>query len=94
MNSDANGYSRPERISTLDIGVARRTHGDLMDAIELLLGRTSALKLQEPGPSQTDLEIIFKSALRAPDHGRRRPWRFIVIKEDKRERFGELLSLP
>jgi nitroreductase len=63
-----------------------------MDALELLLGRESALKLASPGPSQADLDVMFQSALRAPDHGRLRPWRFVVVSEDKRERFGELLS--
>lgn len=63
-----------------------------MDALELLLGRDSALKLQEPGPGDDALDVIIRSALRAPDHGRLRPWRFIVIRQDKRERFGELLA--
>ena len=36
--------------------------------------------------------MMFQSALRAPDHGRLRPWRFVVVPEDKRERFGELMA--
>ena len=63
-----------------------------MDALELLLNRTSALKLTEPGPNASELDQIFRSALRAPDHGRLRPWRFVVIPSDKRERYGELMS--
>jgi len=63
-----------------------------MDALELLLGRESALKLASPGPSQEALDLMFQSALRAPDHGRLRPWRFVVVPEDKRERFGELMA--
>jgi nitroreductase len=35
---------------------------------------------------------MFQSALRAPDHGRLRPWRFVVVPEEKRERFGELMA--
>jgi nitroreductase len=35
---------------------------------------------------------MFESALRAPDHGRLRPWRFVVVPEDRRERFGELMA--
>ncbi len=31
-------------------------------------------------------------AVRAPDHGRLRPWRFIVVREAERTRFGELLA--
>lgn len=36
-----------------------------MDAVKLLLERASAMKLQEPGPSEDELEIILLSALRA-----------------------------
>ena len=55
--------------------------------MELLVARDSATKLTSPGPDQEALERIFQSALRAPDHGRLRPWRFIVVPEEKRERF-------
>jgi nitroreductase len=63
-----------------------------MDALDLLLTRESALKLDAPGPSEADLDQMFQSAVRAPDHGRLRPWRFIVIEGDKRARFGELMA--
>jgi nitroreductase len=63
-----------------------------MDALELLVGRESAMKLTSPGPDQDALELMFQSALRAPDHGRLRPWRFVVVPEDKRERFGEVMA--
>jgi nitroreductase len=63
-----------------------------MDAIKLLMERASAVKLQEPGPTQEELDTMLRSALRAPDHGRLRPWRFIVIAGDQRARFGELLA--
>jgi nitroreductase len=63
-----------------------------MDALELLLGRESAMKLASPGPDRQALDVMFQSALRAPDHGRLRPWRFVVVPEDKRERFGEVMA--
>ena len=62
-----------------------------MDALDLLLTRQSALKLDAPGPSQADLDTIFQSAVRAPDHGRLRPWHFVVIDSDRRAAFGELM---
>jgi nitroreductase len=64
----------------------------LVDALELLLTRDSALRLEEPGPDQTALDAIFRSALRAPDHGRLRPWRFVLIPRERRARFGEVLA--
>jgi len=62
-----------------------------MDALDLLLTRESALKLDAPGPSEADLDQMFQSAVRAPDHGRLRPWRFIVIEGDARAKLGQVL---
>jgi nitroreductase len=63
-----------------------------MDAMELLLSRESALKLEGPGPDSAALDAIFQSAVRAPDHGRLRPWRFVVIPEGKRAAFGDVMA--
>jgi nitroreductase len=63
-----------------------------MDALDLMLSRESALKLESPGPSAGDLEQMFASAVRAPDHGRLRPWHFVVIGPDQRARFGEVMA--
>lgn len=63
-----------------------------MDAMDLLAGRHSATRLTEPGPDQAALDSILGAALRAPDHGRLRPWRFVVIPEARREAFGDLLA--
>ena len=62
-----------------------------MDAIELLLERVSSPILQEPGPDDATLDIMFQAALRAPDHARLRPWRFLTISGDARHALGELL---
>ena len=61
-----------------------------MDAIELLHNRVSCPVLQEPGPSEEQLESIFTAAVRAPDHGAIRPWRFLTVQGDNRSRLGEL----
>ena len=63
-----------------------------MQAIDLLLRRRSAKVLAEPGPDEGALALLLESAARAPDHGRLRPWRFIVIQGASRERFGELMA--
>jgi nitroreductase len=63
-----------------------------MQAIDALLTRRSARTLTEPAPDEGALELIFSAAVRAPDHGRLRPWRFIVVRGSARERFGELLA--
>jgi nitroreductase len=63
-----------------------------MQAIEALLERRSAKALTAPAPDEGALELIFASAAAAPDHGRLRPWRFIVIQGTGLERFGDLLA--
>ena len=63
-----------------------------MDAIELILGRCSPMQLVEPGPDRDQLETILCAAVRAPDHGRMRPWRFLSIQGDARRRLGELMA--
>lgn len=63
-----------------------------MDALELLLGRESALKLESPGPTPDELDLILGSAVRAPDHGRLRPWRFVIVPAGKRDRLGEVMA--
>lgn len=63
-----------------------------MDAIEALTSRRSPPKLVEPAPSGDELETILGAAIRAPDHGRLRPWRFIVLRGAARERLGQVLA--
>ena len=63
-----------------------------MQAIDALLKRRSAKTLTDPAPDAGALELLLECASRAPDHGRLRPWRFIVIRGAARERLGELLA--
>ncbi|HVW68993.1 MAG TPA: nitroreductase [Steroidobacteraceae bacterium] len=63
-----------------------------MQAIDALLQRRSARTLTAPAPNAGALELIFASAAAAPDHGRLRPWRFIVIQGEALGRFGDLLA--
>ncbi len=61
-----------------------------MDAIEALQNRTASPRLVEPAPSEAELETILKAGLRAPDHGMLRPWRFLLVRGDARNKLGEL----
>lgn len=65
-----------------------------MNPIDMLLSRTSVTpaQLAEPGPSDEELAAILDAGLRAPDHGRLRPWRFVVVRGAAREALGELLA--
>ena len=63
-----------------------------MQAIDALLTRRSARALTDPAPDAGALELIFAAASRAPDHGRLRPGRFLVVRGAARERLGAMLA--
>src|SRR5215472_10740906 len=63
-----------------------------MDALEALTQRISGSGLVEPAPDEMELHSILSAAIRAPDHGRLRPWRFIVLRGAAREKMGGVLA--
>jgi nitroreductase len=63
-----------------------------MDAMEALTSRVSGSKLVEPAPDELELHSLLTAAARAPDHGRLRPWRFIVLRGEALRRFGDLMA--
>lgn len=67
--------------------VAEQTSSEL----DFLLSRQSYGILRDPAPSDADVELIFDAALRAPDHGRLRPWRFVLIRGDARTALVDLM---
>jgi nitroreductase len=63
-----------------------------MDALQALLSRISPARLAPDEPDPVRIEQILAAGLRAADHGRLRPWRFLVVRGEARHRFGELLA--
>lgn len=63
-----------------------------MDALDLVVNRRSASRLSEPAPAGEALENIIRAGMRAPDHGTLQPWRFIVVENEGRDRFSQLLE--
>ncbi len=63
-----------------------------MDVLEALLNRVSVARLNEPAPNAAQREQLFAAALRAPDHGQLRPWRFLTIEAEARLALGELFA--
>lgn len=61
-------------------------------ALELLLSRQSMNLLQEPAPDGAELDLIIDAGLRAPDHGRLRPWRFVLIRGEQRQAWADRLA--
>ena len=61
-----------------------------MDALDALINRVSIPLLEAPGPTGEQLDLMFRAALRVPDHGGIHPWRFLVIEGEGLDRLGEL----
>ncbi len=60
--------------------------------LERIIRRRSAPALTDPGPTEAQLASILAAGASVPDHGKLRPYRFVVVRGDARRRFGEALS--
>lgn len=58
---------------------------ELFTAIET---RASAGRLGAPGPTPVQLERMLEAARHAPDHGRMKPWRLVVLDEISKPKFA------
>jgi nitroreductase len=67
-------------------------------ALTLITSRQNILpkRLAEPGPTEAQVDDMFRCAAAAPDHGIVMPWRFVLVPRDKREAlasaFGQALT--
>lgn len=57
----------------------------------LLAARETVLpkRLGPPGPDAAQLQALLAAAGQAPDHGRLRPWRFVLVPEEARAALSE-----
>lgn len=53
-------------------------------AIDVIMSRSTAIRLGACAPSREELEVILAAGARAPDHGRLQPWRFFVLEGEAR----------
>src|SRR5207244_4062013 len=65
---------------------------EMMDLFTAIDTRASAGRLDAPAPTPEHLDRILRSAVRAPDHGRLCPWRFVVLEGPAREVLGEAMA--
>jgi nitroreductase len=63
-----------------------------MDALDAMTSRLSAPALVPPEPDAATLERILAAAANAPDHGKLKPFRFILIRGRARLAFGEVCA--
>ncbi len=64
------------------------------DALELLKTRRSVkpMELTGPAPSDAEIDTLLTVASRVPDHGKLKPWRFIVFEGDARDAAGNIIA--
>lgn len=65
-------------------------HADAV--LAALYSRVSVAELVEPAPSAVQRDAIFRAALRAPDHGQLRPWRFLLVEGEDRKIVGNIIA--
>ena len=65
-----------------------------MSILTLLKTRRSVkpVEMTGPGPSLDELDSLLTIAARVPDHGKLVPWRFIILKDEARHAYGEILA--
>lgn len=62
------------------------------DLLDFIAGRRSvkAALLNDPAPTDEELNALLQTAMSAPDHGAIRPWRFKVIRGEARHKLADL----
>jgi nitroreductase len=61
-------------------------------AIDTMLSRVSISRLREPAPQGRELDLILQTAMRAPDHGRLRPWRLVLVRGPARHALADVIA--
>ncbi len=63
-----------------------------MSTINDIISRNSNSKLKAPHPSDEEMHLVYKAALRAPDHANLKPSRFIEVKGKGLEKLSKIFQ--
>ncbi len=76
----------------LDTSAKPSKHPAMNPVLDAILKRRSVAprKLVAPGPDEACLLRLVGAAIAAPDHGRLRPWRFMAISPEARQKLAEV----
>jgi len=63
-----------------------------MSVVDFIINRRSNGKVGEPAPPPEIVKRAIEAAVAAPDHGRLRPWEFILIEGAARAKLGAIMA--
>ncbi|MYS88486.1 MULTISPECIES: nitroreductase family protein [Streptomyces] len=63
-----------------------------MDVMTAVLTRRSEHVLAEPAPNDEEFAYLLRAAATAPDHGKLRPWRWILVRGEGRAALGRCFA--
>jgi len=63
-----------------------------LNSIEMLLTRQSNACLTSPAPDKSDIDIILKAGMRAPDHAGLMPWKFLVVQNQGLQQLSDIFA--
>ena len=63
-----------------------------MDALDNILNRVSARNLTQPHPNSSEMDLVYRAALRAPDHAWLRPSSFIEVTDEALDKLSEIFT--
>jgi nitroreductase len=63
-----------------------------MNPVQAIVTRRSVTRLRSPAPDDSELLSLLRGAMTAPDHGRLRPWRLILLRGEARQVLGAALA--
>ncbi|MFF5565543.1 nitroreductase [Streptomyces sp. NPDC012623] len=63
-----------------------------MDVMTAVTTRRSEHTLQDPAPGDEEFSYLLRGASAAPDHGRLRPWRWVLLRDEDRDVLGGCLA--
>ncbi len=67
--------------------------GEVHAVLGVLAGRRSVTRFSDIPVERRDIELALDVGIRAPNHRRTRPWRFVVVNGDARHRLGEQMAV-
>ncbi len=60
-----------------------------METLKAIQTRNSIPFLKDPAPTPDQMSVLYRGALRAPDHANLRPWKFIEVRGEARTKLGQ-----